>query len=513
MSSSRTDERFAGWQCTEPGTFRKLEPPGPRPKFSWMRPSILWSARNDPLARLLGDPTDDMRRRWVEGQRSRGHDDDFTIDRTDLGETFSCLIAGDPGEGTHPQYAVVPGLLKVGQGTSFLAVISDVIYPIGDVNDYVDKFFRPYRDYPAPIYAIPGNHDWYDCLGGFMRHFCGAEANVESLPGRGLRAWLRDRLWRRPSVLAPDTLERCRELRPKPSQQAKIPAPYWTIETEPVRFVGIDTGIRGNLDGGQGDWLRRVSAGPKAKILLTGKPLFVNNKREPGVIAGCDFTVDDVVRDPSCNYVAVIGGDIHNYQHYPVRVGDRTIHYVVSGGGGAFMHATHTIPSVDVGGVSEDEFRCYPLRGDSLAFYSRLYSRKLLFGSRLLEIPAEQASALIAARCGTTPTRGGNTRPTRATRLKGGFVGLLPSGRTFHKYLSEFVEWVDPPLFKNFLRLDFTPSEVRIRCFAATGCGTQERNPPVEDEFVIPLGGLQPDVGRPTLAKRTEVAAADPGGG
>jgi hypothetical protein len=129
------------------------------------------------------------------------------------------------------------------------------------------------------------------------------------------------------------------------------------VETESVRLVGIDTGIIGNIDADQGDWLRKVSAGPKPKILLTGKPLYVNNRREPGAVADRDFTVDDIVRDPGNNYVAAIGGDIHNYQRYPVRVGGRTIQYVVSGGGGAFMHATHTIPAVDVEGVSEHEFR------------------------------------------------------------------------------------------------------------------------------------------------------------
>jgi hypothetical protein len=489
-SSSRTDERFAGWQCSEPGTFHQLEPPGPPPKFSWLRPSILWSARNDPLVRLFGDPTDEQRRRWVAAQRERGAPQDFSLDRSDLGNSFSCLIAGDTGEGTHPQFAVVPGLLEAGRGTSFLVVMSDVIYPIGNVNEYVDKFFRPYSKYQAPIYAIPGNHDWYDGLGGFMRHFCGVGAPAHPMrPGRGLKAWLREKLWRPPSVLAPDTLGRCRAFRPAPDQQATQPGPYWAIETEVVRFVGIDTGIIGNIDGEQGDWLRKVSAGSKPKILLTGKPLYVNNKREPGLVKDRDFTVDDVVRDPENNYVAAIGGDIHNYQRYPVRVGDRTIQYIVSGGGGAFMHATHTIPTVDVGGVSEDDFRCYPLRGDSLAFYSRLYSRKLAFRTRLLEIAPDQASALIASRCRTRPTRGGDIRPTLATHVKGTFVGLLPSGHTFHKYLSEFAERVEPPLFKNFLRLDITPLELRIRCFAATGCRAQELDPPVEDEFTIALDG------------------------
>jgi hypothetical protein len=485
-TSSRTSARFAGWQCSELGTFHELEPPGPRPKFSWLRPSVLWSARNDPLVRLFGDPTDAQRRRWIAAQRERGVSEDFAVDRSDLGDTFSCLIAGDTGEGTHPQFAVVPGLLEAGKGTDFLVVMSDVIYPIGNNNEYVDKFFRPYSKYPAPIYGIPGNHDWYDGLGGFMRHFCDVDPPEDrSIPGTGVKAWLRDKLWRHPSVLAPDTLERCRAFRPAPEQQSTLPGPYWTIDTESVRFVGIDTGIIGNIDGEQGDWLRRVSAGPKPKILLTGKPLYVNNVREPGAIADRDFTVDDIVRDPANNYVAAIGGDIHNYQRYPVQIGDRTIQYVVSGGGGAFMHATHTIPLVDVAGVSEHDFRCYPLRGDSLAFYSRLYSRKLAFGTKWLEITPEQASALLGSRLHITPTRGGSVRPTRATRIKAILVGLLPSGHTFHKYLSEFITWVDPPLFKSFLRLDVSPTQVRIRCFSATGCREQELNPPVEDDFTI----------------------------
>jgi len=87
-TSSRTSARFAGWQCSELGTFHELEPPGPRPKFSWLRPSVLWSARNDPLVRLFGDPTDAQRRRWIAAQRERGVSEDFAVDRSDLGDTF-----------------------------------------------------------------------------------------------------------------------------------------------------------------------------------------------------------------------------------------------------------------------------------------------------------------------------------------------------------------------------------------------------------------------------------------
>jgi hypothetical protein len=42
-------------------------------------------------------------------------------------------------------------------------------------------------------------------------------------------------------------------------------------------------------------------------------------------------------------------------------------------------------------------------------------------------------------------------------------------------------------MFKSFLRLDATPDAVRVRCFGVSGCRETEHDPPVEDEFTIPL--------------------------
>ena len=56
-------------------------------------------------------------------------------------------------------------------------IASDVIYPAGDVDDYRDGVYRPYRSagrplpVAAPLLGLPGNHDWYDGLAGFMYHF------------------------------------------------------------------------------------------------------------------------------------------------------------------------------------------------------------------------------------------------------------------------------------------------------------------------------------------------------
>jgi hypothetical protein len=465
------------------------------PRFSWVRPSVLWASRNDVIARLFGDPSDDVRRRWVAALSEGGADPLRPISRPE--PDFSFLLMGDTGEGDKSQYAVVPGALKVGDGTEFMIIASDVIYPVGSVNDYPDKFFRPYQDYPGPIYAVPGNHDWYDGLGGFMRVFCGIAGELEPRPWKGLFAPLAKLLWRRPETADEAALERARELRGAPGQQADQPASYWAIDTPTLRIIGIDTGIRGGIDREQGEWLRRVSAGPTPKLLVTGKPIWVSGSHHPGPIEG-GGTVDEIVRDPANHYVAAFGGDIHNYQRYPVEVGDRVIQYIVSGGGGAFMHATHTIPKQTV--VDEDAFRCYPLRGDSLSFYSRLYGRVLRL-RWFFELSPEEATAVIARRLDLRPGRaGGGTDqrgPSLRARIVGSLLGVprlrrrrrlrLPVHKTFQRFRSEVADWDTPPFFKNFLRLDVTAGELRIRCFAATGCREHELEPPVEDDFTISL--------------------------
>ena len=96
----------------------------------------------------------------------------------------------------------------------------------------------------------------------------------------------------------------------------------------PAKIIGIDAGINGQIDHEQGEWLRWISSSsPKPKSLLTGKPIYVDNQYhyDEGGIEDGATKVDDIVRMHEHNYVAAIGGDIHNYQRYPVKVGNRTI--------------------------------------------------------------------------------------------------------------------------------------------------------------------------------------------
>ena len=493
-ASSRTSEQAAGWACRE----RVARPPELAEQLSWFNPGVLWRSRNDVLARLLADPVAGRRASYVAGLQDR----DLAVDvpRTDA---LSFLLLGDTGEGDWSQYAVPRPLLTQAAGTDFLFVCSDVLYPVGDVEDYQRKFYRPYRDYRGPIYAIPGNHDWYDDLQGFLWHLCGRRSFPDE-GGRAPQGWLRAvttregwarLLWRRPSPPSPGTAAAAPQ-RPPTGQRS----PYYVVDTPFLRLVAIDTGIRGCLDGPQGDWLVRVSRDPRPKVLLTGSPVWVDGEHLPRPIEGGTqgfASVSAVVADPRHGYVAVISGDVHNYQHYPVREDGRVVHHVVSGGGGAFMHATHTIGSLDAGavpGVTEDDFRCYPLRRDSLAVYSSVLDRTLRRhwpGMPRLALTPDEAALFLRRRLGVAPLP---TRPARADGLSGraravaALLLLAGGGKAFHRWLSPFLDWDEPPFFKQFLRVDADAEQLRIRCFGVTGCPEDDAHPTLEDEIRIPLG-------------------------
>lgn len=64
---------------------------------------------------------------------------------------------------------------------AFLFHMGDVVYSFGESEYYYDQFYEPFRNYPAPIFAIPGNHDSFVIpgtpaaktpLATFLRNFC-----------------------------------------------------------------------------------------------------------------------------------------------------------------------------------------------------------------------------------------------------------------------------------------------------------------------------------------------------
>lgn len=503
FQAAKAEEQAAREKRGErPAWYERVRRPGTdrqrHKRLSWFNPVMWVNARNDVLAKL-SDPVAVERGRWVAGLS----DADLVVSHPQ--EKFSFLVMGDTGEGDYSQYAVLPALSREEKDTAFLFICSDVLYPIGDVNDYLVKFYAPYRNYPGPIYAIPGNHDWYDDLQAFMFHFCDREPNDRPLVQKAgeekfsLKRLIRKTAWRGARDAQEDTRELLQRFRL--SHKSRQRGPYFVIDSPKLPLVCIDTGIVGDLDAEQGAWLHRVSADPRPKILLTGKPLWVDGEYHNCPIQG-DHTYDSVgkiVANPGFNYVATIGGDVHNYQRYPVKHEGRTIEHIVSGGGGAFMHDTHSIPrvrsimSTDIGfqEVDEDDFKCFPLRRDSLVAYSRLMNQRLK-GRAQVELTDDQAAQFLQDKHGIEPLP---SRPvdaqtptlTKAQRWCARVLTTRPSRAKFHGLVSPFLDWDNPPFYKNFLRLDVSTDQVVITCHGVSGCGEDESTTSIEDSVTIPL--------------------------
>jgi hypothetical protein len=61
----------------------------------------------------------------------------------------------------------------------FFFHLGDIVYSFGEKEYYYDQFYEPYRNYPAPIIAIAGNHDGMvapntdaNSLEAFLSNFC-----------------------------------------------------------------------------------------------------------------------------------------------------------------------------------------------------------------------------------------------------------------------------------------------------------------------------------------------------
>jgi len=324
--------------------------------FSWGNP-VNWILSRRHLTAKIIDTTDRKRKKWVAVQTANSGSQDFELKRPDIPADFSFLVLGDTGEGDSSQMVLVDRILKEGEGTSFAVIAGDVIYPSGRSADYRAKFYIPYRHYPQDIYAAPGNHDWYDELVGFMVHFCGNLYHFNDTQ-------------REKTTVDPVKLEHLQTIRKNRYRQPNM---YFYIDTSQVRIVSIDVGINGHIDDEQLQWLERVSAANKPKILISGKPVYADGKLDRNLT-----NVNDVLN--KTGYLLAIGGDTHNFQRYRFTFdqGGKSVvrYHIVNGGGGAYLSKTHDIPlASDMKFVPKlatepDDFACFPSRDQSRTFFS-----------------------------------------------------------------------------------------------------------------------------------------------
>ena len=320
--------------------------------FTWYFNTESWATgAYQKMTQLRVDP---WRVKMIDAvTRVYGGDDDglFRVDPRGLqgGGDFSFLVMGDPGEGDASQYSLVSRYLELGRrdDVKFLVVSSDVIYPAGSMHDYEANFYLPFQSFAKPIYAIPGNHDWYDALEGFNANFLEPKAARAAIEARveadlGLTSTNAHRI---DKLMA----EAARLRRQYGVDVGTQRAPFFELQTDDFALLAIDSGVLRTVDERQWAWIERALGRSHGKFIMAivGHPRFAGGRDLPPTAEGHD------VSESSGNFAALyrvlashnvrvaMAGDTHDFEYYREKIGDngaaRVMHHFVNGGGGAYL--------------------------------------------------------------------------------------------------------------------------------------------------------------------------------
>ncbi|MGX6605358.1 metallophosphoesterase [Micromonosporaceae bacterium Da 78-11] len=248
----------------------------------------------------------------------------FDHSGTDDGELWLDYVA-DLGDGFHATYSVAyllaqPSLDLDGERLHrgrLLLMGGDQVYPVASGDNYEARTKGPYRaalpeapaGEPRPtLFAVPGNHDWYDGLTAFLRLF--ARRKDGHIGG-----W---RTQQRRSYFA-----------------VKLPANWW--------LFAIDEQFGAYIDDPQLLYFEKVAneVGPDDRIiLLTPSPKWVKAAENPETYDAIDYFIRTILGPTRADVRVLASGDMHHYARYSRP--DREL--ITCGGGGAYLLATHQLP-------------------------------------------------------------------------------------------------------------------------------------------------------------------------
>lgn len=199
---------------------------------------------------------------------------------------------------------------------SFFYHLGDVVYYDGETPNYFPEFYEPYINYPAPIFAIPGNHDGdvdathpEPSLAAFVRNFCS-----------------------RAPVITPEAKDANRHAMTQPNV-------YWTLATPLATFIGLASNCPegGQLSQAQIDWfqseLENAPAG-NALIVAVHHPIYSAYGPKPGSQHLYDFLNTACAQAKNRTPDLVLTGHVHNYQRFTGTLAGKNVPFIVAGAGG-----------------------------------------------------------------------------------------------------------------------------------------------------------------------------------
>jgi uncharacterized membrane protein HdeD (DUF308 family) len=312
--------------------------------------------------------TDTWREQMISALRHHYQDKNIPEDRLfrvdppgALGsEDFSFLVLGDNGDGGAAQHSLRDQYILLGQRSDmkFMVISSDVIYPDGAMRDYESNFYLPVKGFTKPVYAIPGNHDWYDALEGFAANFLEAEAGRVCMLSRldtDNRNTAASRARIEGYIGEADRLRKTFGV--KTGLQR---GPFFEVQTARFALIAVDTGVLKTVDSAQWNWFKGALERSRGKfrMVILGHPLFTagHYQGDPDHLTGewtpplrsplaeggdtAPFTaIHHLLRKEHVE--VVMAGDMHYFEHYQEFYEDKgskhTMEHFVNGGGGAYI--------------------------------------------------------------------------------------------------------------------------------------------------------------------------------
>ena len=254
---------------------------------------------------------------------------------------FSFIVIGDTGEGDPSQMALRDQLIAASkrERVKFLVLSSDVIYPDGKMKDYETNFYLPFHGFEKPIYAIPGNHDWFDSNEGFNANFLDRESAILSLRAR-LRSDVKTRVFNTDDRFDQITNEADRLRKYYRIKNGLQRAPFFELHTPGFSLLAVDTGILRTIDPYEAAWVEQslTRAGNNFKLVVLGHPFYVNGA-DTAVNDPAFASIHEVLRRHSVDIA--MAGDTHDFEFYKEWYNangkqNEMLHFV-NGGGGAYL--------------------------------------------------------------------------------------------------------------------------------------------------------------------------------
>ncbi|MES2797007.1 MAG: metallophosphoesterase [Bacteroidota bacterium] len=340
------------------------------------------------ISTTLGNYAD---RREIQAALSPNYNYFDLSDKFEDGEDIWVDYISDLGDGFNSTYTIAHLLgklaLKVGgkhlpQG-NILIMGGDSVYPTPEIEEYNNRLKGPYKAaFPDPddenywlpkdrtshkrqrrefkehinplkrppfLFAIPGNHDWYDGLSNFIKIFTQERrfGNWQTLQKRSYFA-------------------------------IKLKNDYW--------IWGTDVQLDSDIDQPQKDYFQHIGSvmPDNSKIILcTAEPAWVFRSMAPKNTSydrlkyfvrnyidnengwlDPEFSLENERKaNKKHQIIATLTGDLHHYAHYcEEKNGQKYNHLFTAGGGGAFLHPTHNLPT-ELEGLSNEKpilQACYP---------------------------------------------------------------------------------------------------------------------------------------------------------